>query len=61
MNKTSTYRRDILGKISKLLTVAAIGGIFSSFAMAGFRFEMSFTTQGQYATCEYWGGGLQAL
>ena len=56
MNKANTNRREFLGKTSKLLTVAAIGGIASSSASAGFQFEMPSSTEGQCSTCEYWGG-----
>jgi anaerobic selenocysteine-containing dehydrogenase len=56
MDNSKINRREFLGKTSALFTVAAIGGVASSSAKAGFHFEMDSNTEGQCATCKYWGG-----
>ena len=56
MEKTNIGRRNFLGTTSKILTIAAIGGVAASSANAGFHFEMLSTTEGKCATCKYWGG-----
>ena len=56
MNIKDTERRQFLGKTGKLITAVAIGGVVSSTANAGLKFEMDAATKGKCATCKFWGG-----